>query len=105
MCINCLPYVRPTKGNDGIRREDCLVKVTTISLSPNLHLNRRMLIKAKQATNQYSISSKVARKILEMINPGPLPTKTLGKILQKQVPPTMNISSVMDCNAKDGLMV
>ena len=75
-------------------REYIVIKVTNMSLSHNHNLNKILSIKTNQATNQYSISSEVARKIL-----GPLSAKTLRNFIQTY-PPSIKNSSVMVCNAQ-----
>ena len=99
MHIKYSPLIRYVKG-DGISRAEREVKVTSMNLEHNHGLNKGMLIKAKRSTHQYAISLEVAKKIMEMLDSGPLPTKTLRSFLQKQVPNTMKISSSMVCNVK-----
>ena len=88
---------RAVKG-DGIAKANRPVKVTSTFLEHNHNLNKKFLLKSKIAAKEYSISIPVARKILEMMDSGPLPTKTLRCFLQKQVPSYMKISSTMVFN-------
>ena len=55
---------------------------------------------AKQTIFQYGISTEVVLKIMDVLDSRHLPTKTLQTFLQKQIPVTMKILSVMVCNAK-----
>ena len=71
-----------------------------MALSHNHNLNKSMLVKANWDINQYYISIEVARKILEMMDSGPLQTKTLRNFLPKQFRATMRITSVMVYNVK-----
>ena len=71
-----------------------------MALSHNHNLNKSMLVRANWDINQYHISIEVARKILEMMDSGPLQTKTLRIFLPKQFPATMKITSVMVYNVK-----
>jgi hypothetical protein len=99
MFVSCSPISRPVAG-DGIKKEDRIVKVSKMSLHHNHSLTKKMLIKAKKTTHQYTVRPEVLRKILEMLDSGPIPTKTLRSFLQKQFPPTVKITSVMVANVR-----
>ena len=97
--INTVPVVRPTKG-DGIKKYDREVSVSSTCFSHNHPMTKRMLIRAKKATNKYAISPDVMRKVMEMLDAGPVPTKTLRNFLQKQYPNTVKVTSVMVNNVR-----
>ena len=59
-----------------------------------------MLVKAKKVTQKYVISPEVIRKVMEMLDSGPVPTKTLRRFLQKQYPSMVKITSNMVNNVR-----
>ena len=97
--LNSSPTIRSKKG-DGIPVSERPVKVTNFNFTHNHSLTKGMLIKAKKGSHQYSISIPVCQKIMEMMDVGPVPTKTLRGFLQKQYPPTVKISSAMVFNVR-----
>jgi len=85
--------VKPTKINTP-------VKITFANFEHNHPLNKAMLIKAKRATGQYSISPEVCLALLKLTRAGPIPTITLRTYLQGQFPSTMKITATTICNIK-----
>ena len=99
MHISCTPLVRHRKG-DSITKQDKIVKITGSSFHHNHPLTKKMLIKAKKATHQYTVRPIALRKCVEFLSSGPVPTLTLRTFLQKQYPPTIKITSTMVCNVR-----
>ena len=99
MSIFCSNVIRPRKGA-GIAKEGRMVKLSTMQLYHNHKLNKQMLVKAKVSTHRYSISLDGCRKLLEMMDLGPLPTKTLKHYLEKQYPNSFRIASMTVFNVR-----
>ena len=97
--ISASPVIRPV-AKDGISKKDRVCKVTGMELDHNHPLSKKMLVQAKQATKKYTIAPTVLRKIMEMMESGPLPTKTLRTFMQKQYPEMLVITSTMVCNVR-----
>ena len=93
MIIFCSNVIRPKKG-DGIAKEDRMVKLSTMQLCHNHKLNKQMLVKAKVSTHRYSISVDGCRKLVEMMDSGPLPTVTLKHYLEKHYLSCVRITSM-----------
>ena len=71
---------RPVRG-DSITKEQRAVRVMSYNFTHNHPLNKGMLIKAKKVTNKYPLSVATTWNIFEMIDLGPIPTRTIRNYL------------------------
>ena len=85
---------------DEIKLEDQNLIITHTAFSHNHQLTKKLLIKAKIATHQYTIHPEVQLSLLQMMEAGPILTNTLRNFIQKQFPENVNITAQMICNVR-----
>ena len=72
----------------------------SLQLAHNHKLNKSLVIKAKISSHRYTISLDGCQKIIQLMDSGPIPTKTLKHFLEKQYPTSVRITAKMIYNVR-----
>ena len=99
MVIRTRFYPKPVVG-DGIKSYNRNLIVTNLNPKHNHPLTKKMYIIAKKSSRSYVILPSVQRKVLEMMDSGPMLTKNLRNFLQNRFLDTVKITSVTIFNVR-----